>query len=207
MKKIIKIPLVIIGIILIAVGLYAIFGNSAKVSRLFIKSFGAINGVLVDIGKDMTAVGTFFTGISAKEQAKDYQGIVQDLNTSLEQLTDMGIKAKDLEPKIADFKDKINAVKNQAIKDSALKFIDLVEKDNVSIARLADEMKQITELAKKYYEDLAAGKKATFPTAQLTPLQKSIETDTQESLTLSSQLVTAAQELVKLANFKLKPTK
>lgn len=207
MKKIIIILLVIIGIVLITIGLYKIFGNSTKVSRSFIKSFNAINVVLADMGKDMTAVGNFFTGISAKEQAKDYQGIVQDLNTSLEKLADIGTKAKDLEPKIADFKDKINAVKDQAIKDSALKFIDLVEKTSASAIKLVDGMKQITELAKKYYEDLAAGKKATIPTAQLTSLQKNIQTDTQESLTLSSQLTTATQELAKLANFKLKPIK
>ncbi len=202
-----KILLIIVGIILIVFGLYTIFGRAGKVSRAFLNKFNEIQNVLVGIGTDMQDAGGLLTGIGARETAKDYQGAVSDLNTVLDKMTDIETKAKDLETKAAELKNMVDAVKDIAIKDSGLKFIDLIGQTITINLKIIDEIRQLMEPAKKYYEDLAAGKKVTFSTAQFAALGEKLQTDVQTASEIGAKFDAASKELAKVAGFKLKPIK
>ena len=203
-----KIILVIVGIILIVFGLYTIFGKTGKVSRAFINKFNEIQNILVGMGQDMQDAGGLLTGIGAKENSKDYQGAVSDLNAILDKLTDIETKAKDLETKVAEFKNMADAVKETAIKDSGLKFVGLAGQTGTINLKIVDEIRQLIKPTKKYFEDLAAGKKATFPsTAQFTALGQKLQADIQTATEIGKKFDAAIQELAKVAGFKLKPIK
>lgn len=203
-----KIVLIIAGIILIAAGLYKIFWMpSGKVSKAFINKFNEIQTTIVAMGSDMVTVGNIMTGISAKENAKDYQGAVQDLSTGLDTLVDLKTKANDLTTKAAKLKNMVNAIKDPAIKESGLKFTDLVKQKATINLKIADETRQMLELAKKYFEDLAAGKEATLPTDQLTALSQESQADLKTANEISTKFDAANQELAKTAGFQLNPVK
>ena len=200
-----KIILVIGGIILIAAGLYKIFGiSSGKVSSAFIGKFNEIHATIGDMGSDMVAVGKLMQGISAKENSKDYQGAVSDLSTGLDKLADLETKANDLTTKAGEFKDMVNALKDPAAKESGLKFVDLVEQKAAINLKIADDTKQMLELGKKYYEDLAAGKKAVFPSAEFAALSQKSSAELKTANEISAKFGVADQELAKTAGFQLK---
>ncbi len=203
-----KIILVIVGIILIAAGLYKIFWMpSGKVSKAFINKFNEIHVTIGDMGSDMKAAGEIMMGISAKENSKDYKGAVQDLSTGLDKLADLETKANNLTAKAAEFKNMVNAVKDPAVKESGLKFIDLVEQKAAINLKIADDTKQMLELAKKYFESLAASKEVALPTAQLTALSQKSQVELKTADEISAKFEAADQELAKIAGFQLKSVK
>jgi len=203
-----KILLIIVGIILIVFGLYTIFGKVGKVSRAFLNKFNEIQNVLVVIGNDMQDAGNLLTGIGARETAKDYQGAVFDLNAVLDKMTDIETQAKDLETKAAELKTMADVVKDTATKDSGLKFVDLIGQTSAIDLKIVDEIRQLMGPAKKYYEDLAAGKKATFPaSAQYMALGEKLQADVQTAGEIGVKFDAASKELAKVAGFKLKPIK
>lgn len=204
-----QIILMIFGLILLISGIYKIFqASSSKVSNEFIGKFNEIQQSSGQLNNELASVSNILVDIQVKEQSKDYAGAAKDLGVGLEKLDNMVSQVNMLNPQIAEFKIKVNESKDPAVKQSGLKFTDLLEQRSVLLLKVVGELKQLIEPSKKYYEGLAENKKVSFLTeSEITAINQKLNADSQALEALGNQWNTVIQELAKAAGFELKPLK
>ncbi|MFA5386537.1 MAG: hypothetical protein WC297_02660 [Candidatus Paceibacterota bacterium] len=209
-KVVLNILLLIVGLALVVSGIIKISGgsNTGKVSNKFISKFNAIYTLSGKIATDMKSASDLLLGISAKEKAKDYTGAAKDVGTSITKLDDAAVKINSLSTTIAEFKIMVEAVTDATVKESGLKLVSLLEQRNTATLKLVSDSKQLVEPAKKYYEDLAAGKTGTYlDNDQVYNLTQEINKDNTILASLATQIDSANKDLANLAGFQLKTTK
>jgi len=204
-KIVLAMLLLIIGLVLIVSGVIKIAGVS---KNSLVNKFNEINTLSGKIATDLKSSSDLLLGISAKENAKDFTGAAKDVETSVSKLNDAITTINSLSKKITEFKTIVEAAKNATVKESGLKLISLLEQRNVATLKLINDSKQLIEPAKKYYEDLAAGKTGAYlDNNQINSLAQEIDKDNQILTSLATQIDAANQDLAKTAGFQLKITK
>lgn len=205
-KKIaLNIFLLIVGLALIVSGVIKMTGGS---KNSLVNKFNEINTLSDKIATDMKSASDLLVGISAKENTKDYTGAAKDIESSVSKLNDAATKIDSFGKTITEFKTIVEAATNTTVKESGLKLISLLEQRNTAILKLVNDSKQLIEPAKKYYEDLAAGKAGTYlDDNQLNSVNQEINKDNVTLTALATQINTANQELAKAAGFQLKTVK
>jgi len=205
-KLVLNILLLIVGLALIISGVIKISGGS---KNNLTNKFNEIYTLTGKIAIDMKSASDLLLGISAKENAKDYTGAAKDVEASILKLNDAAAKIDPLGKKIiTEFKTIVEAATDATVKESGLKLIGLLEQRSVATLKLINDSKQLVEPAKKYYDDLAAGKAGTYlDDNQTYNLTQEINKDNKTLATLATQIDAANQELAKAAGFQLKTVK
>jgi uncharacterized protein YoxC len=166
------------GIILaVFIGFAVFYVHNARTFAKITADQKAVETALSGMAGDMKALGEMMQSSDAKEKAKKYQEILQDISTGFEKIADINAKGKDIESKLEEIKTLTKNSKDQATRDSAAKFVDLAGQNSQINIALAGEMKQISEIAQTYYQALAAGQKASMPEAQLNKIGAQMQKD------------------------------
>lgn len=156
--------------------LFAYIGNISSVAKITARR-DEVKTLLSGMGGDIKALGETMVNSSAKEKAKKYQEILQDINAGYTNIDDLNAKAKDAETKLAELKTLVNKSRDQAVKDSGLKFVDLAGQSSAANVTLGNDLRQTFDIGKKYFEALSAGKKASSIEAEMEKLLPQFQAD------------------------------
>jgi len=193
--------LLIGGLCLIIIGLLQIFGSMT--SKALVNKFNEFQGPTAKTGDALTAAGTLLSGITAKEQAKDYAGVVADLQAAATKLSDAESAINSLISLTSEFKVLIDKNSDQNIKTAGLHFIDVSSARNTAVLKMTANTKEFINLVIPYYNGLIQGKQITLDEAKITAISEQLNTDSQSIAKISAELETATQDLAKVANFTL----
>ncbi|MDP3052636.1 MAG: hypothetical protein Q8N22_01615 [bacterium] len=205
-KLALRVIVLIVGLALIISGVIKIVGGlkDTKDSNT-INKFNEIYALGGQIGEEMKITGALLNGISGKEQAKDYAGAVKDISTAISDIDNVISEFNVLNIKISEFKKILGDDPDQAVKQSGLKLVDLLEQRNIASLDLINNTKQFVVLSKTYYEELAAGKtEVKIDEIQANSFIQKITQADKTLLVLTPQVNTATQDFAKIANFQLK---
>jgi len=193
--------LLIGGLILIITGLLKIFGSAT--SKALVNKFNEFQGPTTQIGDDLKTAGTLLSGIATKEQAKDYAGVITDMQAVVTRLSDAESSINSLISLTSEFKVLIDRNSNQSIKTAGLHFINVSSSRNTTVLKMTADTKEFTNLVIPYYNALIQGKQVTLDESKITTLANQLTADSQAITKISTELETATQDLAKVANFTL----
>lgn len=201
LPKWLSIVLIIGGLILIIVGgLQILSGATAKA---LVNKFNDFQEPTTKLGNDLKSAGTLLSSIGPKEQAKDYTGIVADLQSAVAQLTDAEVAANSLLTLTAEFKVLINKSSEEDIKTAGLHFIEVSNSRNSAVLKMTADTKEFINLIIAYYTELSQDKPGTLDESKVATMADQLTANSQAIAKLSTELETATQDLATAADFTL----
>lgn len=164
--------------VLLIVGTLTYFISSVKDAAMITVRHDEIKTLLAGMKDNIQTVGETMAATSGKEKKKDYQGMLQDVDTSLGKIVDLKTKATDAGTKLTALKTALEHSRDPAIKNTGLKFVDLAKNYSAAMVTTADDLKQFLDLGKAYTEALIAGKKYVQPAkGEIEKLQTKLQND------------------------------
>lgn len=194
-----KISLLAVGVILITVGLFTVFGGNA-----FVDKFNKLQAPNAQIKDDFTTASSLLTGISAKETKKDYAGITSDLQTTLGKLNDVEAKVNSTSTTLAEFQDLVNGSSDQNIKTTGARFIDAFKSSNAAALKMVTDSRDLVNQATIYYGEVANNQKVTIDVNKFSAAANTMTMDAQSMTSAGAQYDTAANDFAKAAGFTIK---
>ena len=195
--------LIVGGIILIIAGLYKIFGGNGTPNTL-VDKFNALQAPAAEIKDDLTNVSNILSGISAKEDRKDYQGIISDLQTALVKLDDASTKVASTKPILDDFQNAINASPDENIKAAGMRFIDVYKSRNAATLKMVSDAKNLVNQAITYYNEVSKNQKITIDVNKFSVAANTFAVNAQSMTNIGAQYDAAANDFAKAAGFTIK---
>ncbi len=194
-----KVSLLVVGVILIAVGLFKVFGSNA-----FVDKFNKLQTPNVAIKDDLTSASGLLSGIGAKETKKDYAGINSDLQTTLSKLNDAETNVNSTSTALTELQDIVNSSTKQNIKTAGARFIDIYKSENTAVLKMVTDTKDLVNQATTYYNEVASNQKVTIDVNKFSTEANTITVDGQGIASISKQYDTAANDFAKAAGFTIK---
>jgi hypothetical protein len=201
LPKWLSIVLIIGGLFLVITGVMQIL--SGATAKALVNKFNAFQEPTTKLGNDLKSAGTLLSSIGPKEQAKDYAGIVTDLQTAVAQLTDAEVAANSLLSLTTEFKGLINKSSDQEIKTAGLHFIDVSNSRNTAVLKMTADTKEFINLIITYYTELSQGKPGTLDESKVATMADQLTANSEAIAKLSAELETATQDLATAADFTL----
>lgn len=202
MPKWVQVSLLAVGVILIAVGLFKIFGGSGA-PNAFVDKFNALQAPGIEIKNDLLSVGSILNGIGAKETQKDYSGINSDLQTALTKLNDAAAIVASTSPIQGSFQDAVNASSDQNIKTAGTNFIDAYKSRNAAMLKMVNDAKDLVNQAITYYGEVAKNQKITIDLNKFSAAANTFVVNSQSVASIGAQYDTAANNFAKAAGFTI----
>lgn len=203
MPKWLQISLVAVGVILIAVGLFKIFGGQSGAPNTFLDKFNDLQAPTAAIRDDLTSVGSLLSGIGAKETKKDYAGIISDLQTALVKLDDASAKVASTSSALSDFQKLVDASSDQAIKSAGTRFIDATKLRDAAAQKMVSDAKDLVNQAITYYTEVSKNQKITIDVNKFTAAASTFSTNAQSMTSIGAQYDAAANDFAKAAGITL----
>lgn len=199
MPRWLKVSLLAVGIILIAAGLFKVFGGNA-----FVDKFNKLQTPYAAIKDDFTSASNLLTGISAKETKKDYVGITSDLQTTLNKLNDAEAKINSTATTLAELQAEVNSSSDQNIKTTGAHFIDVFKSNNAAALKMVADSRDLVNQAATYYSEVANNQKVTIDVSKFSAEANTMAIDAQSITSVGAQYDTAAKDFAKAAGFTIK---
>ncbi len=197
-----RIFLLVGGVILIAVGLFKIFGGGGT-PNVFVKKFNELQVPSVEIRDDLASVGNLLSGIAAKEAEKDYPGIISDLQTALAKLNDAAAKAAPTSVALAEFQSLIDGSSDQNVRTTGLLFIDAFKTRNTAALKMVNDAKDLVNQATTYYNEVANNQKVTIDVDKFSAAANTFTVNAQGMTSIGAQYDAAANDFAKAAGFTI----
>lgn len=202
MPKWVQIALLAAGIVLIAIGLFKIFGGGSG-SSTFLDKFNELQSPTVAIRDDLTSVGSLLSGIGAKEAKKDYAGIISDLQTALTKLDDVSAKVASTSSALADFQKLLDTSSDQNIKSAGARFVDATKLRDAAALKMVNDAKDLVNQAITYYTEVSKNQKITIDVNKFTAAASTFSTNSQSMTSIGAQYDAAANDFAKAAGFAI----
>lgn len=198
-----QIGILVASVILIAVGLFKIFGGSGT-PNAFVDKFNKLQAPGVEIGDDLTSVSNLLTGIGAKETKKDYVGIISDLQTALAKLNDAADKIASMSTTLTEFQNIVDSSSNQNVKTAGAHFIDAFKSRSTASLKMVSDTKDLVNQAIIYYNEVAHNQKITIDVNKFSAAASTFAVNAQGMTNIGVQYNTAANDFAKAAGFTIK---
>lgn len=190
------------GVILIAIGLFKIFGGSGT-TNAFVDKFNEMQAPGVEIKDDLTSAGSLLSGIGAKETKKDYAGIISDLQTSLVKLNDAAAKAVSMSSTLAEFQSMVDSSSDQNVKTAGARLIEVSKSRNAAVLKMVNDAKALVNQAITYYNEVAHNQKITIDVNKFSAAANTFATNAQGMTNIGAQYDAASNEFAKAAGFTI----
>ncbi len=191
-----KILLLIFGLVLLGLGAFVIWGVLNPILPAGYKDS------LAAIGNESSSLGTLFeqdlpqsiAELEEKESAGSWTEAAQIVGSGMAVLAEISSETGSLKADVANFKSLSEKIKKADVKEKSLNLANLFDQLVSHLEELVRLENRLLEPTKAYYEDLAAGRAATFP-ANLDADVASINTEASAFVDLTSKIVSATTEL------------
>ncbi|HRY77048.1 MAG TPA: hypothetical protein P5524_02750 [Candidatus Paceibacterota bacterium] len=202
MPKWLRFGLLVVGLVLIIVGLFQIFGSDGK-SSTFVNKFNELQAPGVGARDDLTIVGNLLNGIGAKETKKDYAGIISDLQTALAKLNDAAAKVESTSGSLTGFQGMLDASSDQNVKETGARFVDAFKARNAAALKMVNDAKDLVNQAITYYNEVISNQKITIDLDKFNAAANAFAANAQSLTTIGTQYDTAASDFAKAAGFTI----
>lgn len=203
MPKWLQFGLLAVGLVLIAVGLFQIFGGGGA-TNTFVDKFNELQAPGLGARDDLTIVGNLLSGIGAKETQKDYAGITSDLQTALAKLNDAVAKVASTSVALTEFQSMLDASSDQNVKETGARFIDAFKARNAAALKMVNDAKDLVNQAITYYDEVAHNQKITIDLNKFNAAANAFAVNAQSMTNIGAEYDTAANNFAKAAGFTIK---
>lgn len=203
MPKWLQIGLLVAGVILIAVGLFKIFGGSGALNA-FVDKFNGLQALGVEIKDDLTSASSLLGGIGAKETKKEYAGIISDLQIALTKFDDATTKVALMSNALAEFQNMVDSSSNQNVKTAGARFIDASKLRNAAALKMVGDAKDLVNQAIIYYNEVAHNQKITIDANKFNAAASTFAVSAQGMTSIGAQYDAAVDDFAKAAGFTIK---
>ncbi len=190
----------IFGTFMLIGGLYTVFSPHAKVSQAFIDKYNEAASIEAGI---FTVLHVDLSAIDQKEKIKDYNGAVKIVDDALSQISDVAGKIDLHKQKVSELRSLSAQISDPDVKSKATALIDLMEEEDIHATKGFEYLKQLLEMLRSYYNDLAVGKNPPFSADSLV---SQLNTEENTITDLSNKIVSARDDFFKAAGLKVNST-
>lgn len=202
MPKWLQFGLLAVGLVLIVLGLFQIFGNGSA-TNTFVDKFNELQAPGVGARDDLTIVGNLLNGIGAKETKKDYAGITSDLQTALAKLNDAAAKVESTSGILSEFQTMLDGSSDQNVKETGARFVDAFKARNAAALKMVSDAKDLVNQAITYYDEVVHNQKITIDLEKFNAAANAFATNAQSLTTIGVQYDSAASAFAKAAGFTI----
>lgn len=194
---------VVVGVILLAVGLYKIFSPGAKVSQKFIDKYNEVIDSKTTLAEDLYSEGSMLEDVLQKNNVGDYSGAAKIVDASLVQNSAIVGKINLHQQRVAELRTMSSKIRDREVKDKALALISLLEEEDVHLTKGFEYQRQLLEMLALYYKELLAGKTPSTSVKNVEAIAAQLSTEGGILSELGGKVSTASDEFFKVAGLEI----